>query len=355
MPRLAGDLQPAEWIDIMNSLRDVTKGKKPFEHPGSPAFRPGMKYEMTEHEAEFEATQRTEMTKTAFRRGVLWGVTPYFAFQVPNIRTSFMFRNQKSPLVYMLLMGSIGYLRGALENAEKFSQGRFQLDSPMGREGRWQLHKKDPQHPWLIGFENEFQNNRYDPRMPERGGPPRGRGGGHNNNYGNDDGYDDGGYHNQTNSNYNQNQEQKPGDVDSFSVDSWFHGTEGGTIPQGGGEDPHILDERQRQSQNEGPPKPRTYTKSKYDIDAAPPSEPRDRYANLDRNASRYGSTSYERPGHDSRGDGGYRGQQPKKEDYGYTDTSGYAKRSDYNKNIENEFVGLENQSARGRGRDEWV
>jgi len=313
--------------------------KKAFEHAGAPAFRPGMKYEMTDHESEFEGRQRAEMTKTAFRRGVLWGVAPYFAFQVPQLRESFLFKNSKSPLVYMLMMGSIGYLRGALENAEKFSQGRFQLDSPMGREGRWELHKKDPKHPWLVGFENEFQQNQYNPRMPERGGPPRGR-----------NGYD----YNQSNSNYDEDEwEAKPGDVETFSVDSWFHGTEGGTIPNGGGEDPNILNERQKERENQRPPAPRTYTKSKYDLDKEQPSEPRNRYENLDRGGDdRFGSRSYERPNVDNRGDGGYRGRMPKENNYGYTET----KRGQFNQNLDEEFVGLENQGGNGgRNRDEWL
>merc|ERR1740116_286162 len=127
------ELETKEWIELMTHIRDVVRGDKPFEHPGGPAFHPGQKYEVTDVDKEFDRQTRNTMARNAIGTGLLWGLTPMVLFNIPNVRNSFLFRNSKSPNLAVMVMGSMGYIRGSLAGADAFAERRFKLDSPIGR------------------------------------------------------------------------------------------------------------------------------------------------------------------------------------------------------------------------------
>lgn len=205
------ELEPNQQVELMTHIREVIRGNKPFEHPGAPSYRPGQRYEATAEDLQFDKETRSDMSRNALFRGIIWGGTPAIMFNIPQIRNSWMFRNQKSALPAVLICGTLGYVKGSLENASTYARRRFLLDSPIGKESRFKLYQMNPSHPWLRGFEHEFENNNRRAQMQERR-PSRGYGKPGMN----------------PNSQFHERQD------DGFSVDEWFSGgNEGGTIPGG--------------------------------------------------------------------------------------------------------------------------
>jgi len=208
------DLDTNKQLELMTHIREVIRGNKPFEHPGAPTHRPGQRYEPTEVDLQFDKETRADMSRNAFFRGLVWGATPALLFNIPQVRSSWMFRNQKSALPAILICGTLGYVKGSLENGGTYAKRRFMLDSPIGKESRYKLHQMNPRHEWLRGFEHEFERNRMntpqEPRERRRVSRGYGRPG------------------------RNPSSEYHQGSDDGFTVDDWFGGgSEGGKIPGG--------------------------------------------------------------------------------------------------------------------------
>jgi len=158
-----------QWMDVMGHIREVTSGKKPWEHPGSPPFRMGEAYTPNTEEDQFMKNTARKMQASALRGMVMWMVAPYVMFHIPAFRSS-LFKNTKSPVWICVGMGSMGYIGGTLRNADAIAEERFRLEnSPLAKEGRWKIRKLNPKHPWLAGFEDEFREG---PIRHERALPP---------------------------------------------------------------------------------------------------------------------------------------------------------------------------------------
>jgi len=156
-----------QWLDVMNSLREVTAGKKPWKHPGAPPFRPGSAYTPNAEEDQFMKNTTGKMQANALRGMVMWMAAPYIMFHIPAFRSS-IFKNVKTPIWWCLGLGTIGYVSGTLRNADQIAEQRFRLEnSPLAREGRWLIRDHNPHHPWLEGFEDEF-NQATQQRMQQQ-------------------------------------------------------------------------------------------------------------------------------------------------------------------------------------------
>jgi len=152
-------LRKEEWEKIMNHLQDLTSGKRRWEHPGAPHYHPGAPYEPNEDERIFMERTSKKMQTAAFTNFLLWGMTPYLLFRVPHIRNRF-FQNVHNPGVICFGFGVCGYLTATHRGADAIAEERVRLEnSPLARETRYQLWKYNCQHPWLIGFEKEFEEN----------------------------------------------------------------------------------------------------------------------------------------------------------------------------------------------------
>lgn len=222
------ELNKDQQKELVEHLRGIMSGEIPMQHPGAPQYRPGQKYEGNSVDESFEREMRSGIFRAAFVRSFLWGAMPAILFNIPQVRTSWLFRNQKSPVPSVLLCGFLGYGKGILEGSNIYAKQRFQLEgSPISRETRYKVHEMCPHHSWLRGFEHEFENvnRRAQMRDNRRGGAPRFGDSGSGSGYRYDEPprrFDD---HRRPASLAQQ-------DEDGFSMDDWFHGgSEGGRIP----------------------------------------------------------------------------------------------------------------------------
>jgi len=232
------ELDGTQQKELINHLRDVMQGNIPMEHPGAPPFRQGEKYAPTTADQQFEREMRTGLFRNAFFRSILWGATPALLFNIPQVRSSFLFRNSKSPIPAVLICGFLGYGRGILEGSNEYAKKRFQLEnSPISRETRWKVYQMNPTHTWLQDsrFQHEFeqanrraqmqQNRRREDYQdyPSRQDYPQRS-------------YNDRRMEDQRSSRYDDRRyddQQNDAPGDDFSMDDWFHGgNEGGKIPE---------------------------------------------------------------------------------------------------------------------------
>eukprot|EP00494_Astrolonche_serrata_P026296 UN26557 len=96
-----------------------------------------------------------KIQKNAIRNLIIWGATPWILFKIPSVRTTLL-QNFKSPTFLSMGFGTIGYIGGTLSGADKIAENRFRMEnSPLAKEGRYMIWRANPEHEWLIGFDNE--------------------------------------------------------------------------------------------------------------------------------------------------------------------------------------------------------